>query len=80
MRQYKSKAKNWRDLQTLIKEYWVNDKEELMKGETLATVYLLDKIGYDETGAPEHIIEAAHAAMHDIIGIYVGLVVGEEKK
>lgn len=81
MPNYSSKAKTWQELQKLIREHWAaHTKEDVLKAETLATVYLLEKIGYDETGAPVTVIEAAGDALHDIIGIYISMITGMEKK
>jgi hypothetical protein len=75
MKQYKSTADDWQSLRDSQIKVLLNsdDPLKMQKAETVAALYLLSKIGYDETGAPEHIILAATNALHEIIGIYLGI-------
>lgn len=74
MKQWSSNAKDRPDLQTQISGLLHSaDPMKFEKADTAAAMYLLNKIGYDETGAPEAIILAAAQAVHTIVGVFFNI-------
>lgn len=75
MANYAYKGQDWQTLQKQITELLESeDPIKLEKAETLAAMYILARVGYDEGGASESLIWAAQNALHDVIGVYLNIL------